>query len=182
MGAGGVGGYFGGRMAAAGCDVTFIARGRHLDAIRTNGLKIDSRDLGDALVHPASATDDPSEVGIVDYVIIGVKLWDTEAVGRAVATRPPITSAVDLLAYNPRAQACQMDRGRPGLDWPGDAGVARRWPCERLERRTLKELRLHAAARAAGGSQDDTAAALVCENWFVTVRLRDFRGKSYFPA
>jgi 2-dehydropantoate 2-reductase len=84
MGAGGVGGYFGGRMATSGSDVTFIARGRHLEAIRAQGLKIDSRDLGDALINPANVTDDPADVGIVDYVIVGVKLWDTEAVARAI--------------------------------------------------------------------------------------------------
>ena len=84
MGAGGVGGYFGGRMAASGCDVTFIARGRHLEAIRMNGLRIDSRDSGDAIIDPANATDDPADVGAVDYVIVGVKLWDTEAAGRAI--------------------------------------------------------------------------------------------------
>ncbi len=84
MGSGGVGGYFGGRMAAAGQDVTFIARGRHLGAIRANGLKIDSRDLGDTIVRPAKVTDDPAEAGIADCVIVGVKLWDTEAAGRSI--------------------------------------------------------------------------------------------------
>lgn len=84
MGAGGVGGYFGGRMAAGGIDVTFIARGGHLDAIQTKGLKIDSRDLGNVLINPANVTDDPADVGIVDYVIVGVKLWDTEEVARAI--------------------------------------------------------------------------------------------------
>ena len=84
MGSGAVGGYFGGRMAAAGCDVTFIARGRHLAAIRDSGLRIESPVLGDDRVFPARATDDPDEVGVVDYVIIGVKLWDTEAAASAV--------------------------------------------------------------------------------------------------
>ncbi|MDH3419202.1 MAG: 2-dehydropantoate 2-reductase [Gammaproteobacteria bacterium] len=84
MGSGGVGGYFGGRLAASGCDVTFIARGRHLEAIRERGLHIDSRDMGDATIHPAQATDDPAEIGEVDYVIIGVKLWDTAAAGEAI--------------------------------------------------------------------------------------------------
>lgn len=84
MGAGGIGGYFGGRLAAAGADVTFIARGAHLDAIRANGLAIRSRDCGDALIAPATATDDPASVGVVDYVILGVKLWDTEAAGHAI--------------------------------------------------------------------------------------------------
>ncbi len=84
MGAGGVGGYYGGRMAAAGHDVTFIARGAHLEAIRKNGLRIESREMDDATVHPANATDDPAEVGPVDCVIVGVKLWDTEAAGHAI--------------------------------------------------------------------------------------------------
>ncbi len=84
MGAGGVGGYFGGRLAASGCDVTFIARGRHLEALRNNGLKIDSRDIGDATIDPVEATDTPADVGVMEYVIVGVKLWDTEEVGRAI--------------------------------------------------------------------------------------------------
>ena len=85
MGSGGIGGYFGGRMAAAGADVTFIARGRHLDAIRATGLKIDSPELGNAIIHPAQVTDNPADVGPVDCVIMGVKLWDTEETGRAIA-------------------------------------------------------------------------------------------------
>jgi len=97
MGAGGVGGYFGGRLAASGCDVTFIARGRHLEAIRNNGLRIDSRDIGDATIDPAVATDAPADVGVVDYVIIGVKLWDTEDVGRAIAPMvAPDTTVLSL--------------------------------------------------------------------------------------
>lgn len=85
MGSGGIGGYFGGRMAAAGADVTFIARGRHLNTIRNTGLRIDSAELGDALVHPAKATESPADVGPVDCVIMGVKLWDTEETGRIIA-------------------------------------------------------------------------------------------------
>ena len=84
MGSGGIGGYFGGRMAAHGCDVTFIARGRHLDAVRTKGLRITSREYGDFTVDPAKATDDPAEVGVVDYVVVGVKLGDTEDAARAI--------------------------------------------------------------------------------------------------
>ena len=84
MGSGGIGGYFGGRMAAAGADVTFIARGRHLAAMHENGLRLDSRDMGDVTINPVSAADDPANIGPVDYVIIGVKLWDTEDVGRSI--------------------------------------------------------------------------------------------------
>jgi 2-dehydropantoate 2-reductase len=84
MGSGGIGGYFGGRMAEAGADVTFVARGHHLAAMQNGGLRIESRDMGDAVINPAQATDDPARVGPVDYVIIGVKLWDTENIGRSL--------------------------------------------------------------------------------------------------
>jgi len=97
MGSGGLGGYFGGRMAAAGHDVTFIARGDHLEAIRKDGLRIESRDLADATIRPAQATDDPAEVGPVDCVIVGVKLWDTETAGRAILPMlGPETTVVSL--------------------------------------------------------------------------------------
>lgn len=78
MAAGAVGGYFGARMAAAGHDVAFIARGAHRDAIRANGLFVESP-LGDLHLKDVSATDDPHAVGPVDVVLFAVKLWDTEA-------------------------------------------------------------------------------------------------------
>lgn len=74
FGAGGVGGYFGARLAQAGVDVTFIARGKHLAAMREKGLHLDS-ELGHYTVQPAQATDNPSEVGTVDYVIVATKAW-----------------------------------------------------------------------------------------------------------
>ncbi len=76
MGSGGVGGYFGARLAAAGADVHFVARGAHLDAMRTQGLTIEG---GPAPLHLShvQATSDPSSIGIADFVLIGVKLWDT---------------------------------------------------------------------------------------------------------
>jgi 2-dehydropantoate 2-reductase len=77
MAAGAVGGYFGARLAAAGHDVAFVARGAHRDAIRANGLRIDSV-LGDVLIKPANVTDDPAGIGPVDIVLFAVKLWDTE--------------------------------------------------------------------------------------------------------
>ena len=82
MGSGGVGGYFGARLAAAGADVTFIARGAHLDAIRDHGLQIISP-LGDVTVQPAKATDRPDDIGPVDVVLFVTKLWDTETAGAA---------------------------------------------------------------------------------------------------
>jgi 2-dehydropantoate 2-reductase len=85
MGSGGVGGYFGGRLAASGQDVTFVARGAHLDAVRQRGLAITSA-LGDATIRPAKATDDPAQIGPVDLVVFAVKLYDSE--GAAEAIRP----------------------------------------------------------------------------------------------
>ncbi|MGE0524585.1 MAG: ketopantoate reductase family protein [Variibacter sp.] len=80
MATGGVGGYFGARLAAAGHDVFFIARGAHLDAIRKSGLKVDSP-LGNLQITGATATDDPKSIGPVDVVLFAVKLWDTEKAG-----------------------------------------------------------------------------------------------------
>ncbi|HXF89385.1 MAG TPA: 2-dehydropantoate 2-reductase [Xanthobacteraceae bacterium] len=77
MAAGAVGGYFGARLAAAGHEVHFIARGAQLEAIRRNGLKVESP-LGDLHLKDAKATDDPKQVGTVDVVLFAVKLWDTE--------------------------------------------------------------------------------------------------------
>jgi 2-dehydropantoate 2-reductase len=83
VGAGGVGGYFGGRLAASGVDVHFLARGRHLEALRTQGLRLRSP-LGDLHLPTVQATDDAAQVGPVDLVLFGVKLWDTEAAAAAV--------------------------------------------------------------------------------------------------
>ena len=77
FGAGGVGGYFGARLAAAGEDVVFIARGAHKAATEAQGLRIESP-LGDLCVEHACVTDDPARVGPVDVVLLCVKLWDTE--------------------------------------------------------------------------------------------------------
>src|ERR1041384_8003879 len=83
FGTGGVGGYFGGRLARAGEDVTFIARGEHLRAIRANGLRVDSPD-GDFVINPARATDNVDEVGETDLVILGLKAWQVPEAARAI--------------------------------------------------------------------------------------------------
>jgi 2-dehydropantoate 2-reductase len=85
MGSGGVGGFFGGRLANAGCDVSFIARGRHLEALRRDGLTIENEPQGDIHVPNVRASDDPASVGPVDLVVISVKLWDSEDAARQVA-------------------------------------------------------------------------------------------------
>jgi 2-dehydropantoate 2-reductase len=83
MGTGGVGGYFGGLLAAAGYDVTFIARGAHLAAIREAGLRVESVH-GGFVVRPAQATDDPATVGPVDYVLFTTKTYQLEEAARAL--------------------------------------------------------------------------------------------------
>ena len=97
VGTGGVGGYFGGQLARAGHEVHFIARGPHLAAIREHGLRVDSVG-GDFVVHPADATDDPTEIGHVDAVIVGVKTWQlTEAARQARSLVGPQTVVLPLL-------------------------------------------------------------------------------------
>lgn len=86
VGSGGVGGYFGGRLAAAGVDVTFMARGEHLAAMRAHGLRIESPG-GNIHVPRVTATEDAASVGPVDIVFFTVKLYDTEA---ALATLMPL--------------------------------------------------------------------------------------------
>ncbi len=93
MGSGGVGGYFGGLLARGGEDVTFIARGAHLEAIQKNGLQVRSA-VGEFHVRP-KATHDPAALGPVDLVLFCVKAYDTEAAGQQV--RPMIGPQTTVL-------------------------------------------------------------------------------------
>lgn len=83
FGAGAVGGYFGGRLAQAGEEVAFLARGAHLSALQRSGLRVDSIG-GDLHLHPVEATDDPARVGPVDVVILGVKAWQVPEAAQAM--------------------------------------------------------------------------------------------------
>jgi 2-dehydropantoate 2-reductase len=80
MAAGALGAFFGGRLAEAGHEVHFIARGAHRQTIERDGLKVESP-LGNMHIKPANVTDDPEQVGAVDVVLFAVKLWDTEKAG-----------------------------------------------------------------------------------------------------
>ena len=93
VGAGGVGGYFGGRLAAAGANIAFLARGAHLQALRTSGLRIISP-KGDVHVPRVSATDNPSDIGPVDIVMFTVKLYDVED---ALHLLPPLIGPETLV-------------------------------------------------------------------------------------
>lgn len=97
FGVGGVGGYFGGRLAAAGEDVAFIARGKHLEALRARGLEVESI-AGSFRVDPVTANDDPRVIGPVDVVLVTVKAW--QLADAVAAMRPLIgdhTAIVPLL-------------------------------------------------------------------------------------
>ena len=86
IGAGGVGGYFGGRLAAAGHNVSFVARGEHLATLRRDGLAVTSV-AGDFTVAPVRATDDATEIGVVDFVLLAVKTWQ---LGPAITALKPL--------------------------------------------------------------------------------------------
>ncbi|HZQ13675.1 MAG TPA: 2-dehydropantoate 2-reductase [Pseudolabrys sp.] len=96
MAAGAVGGYYGARLADAGHDVFFIARGAHLEAIRRNGLRVDSVH-GNLHLPKPNVTDDPAKVGPVDIVLFAVKLWDTEKA--AEAARPLLGPDSRLITF-----------------------------------------------------------------------------------
>ena len=83
MGTGGVGGYYGGLLARSGQDVTFIARGAHLAAIREKGLQVKSV-FGDFAVSPSKATDNPAEVGPVDWILFTTKTYHTDEAAQAI--------------------------------------------------------------------------------------------------
>ena len=100
-GVGGVGGYFGGRLARAGVDVTFVARGAHLQALRKNGLRVTSVH-GDFEVPNPTVVDDPAAVGPVDYVLVTVKSPQTPE----VASRLGASSIM-------RPASCRARRSRP---------------------------------------------------------------------
>ncbi|WP_431773831.1 ketopantoate reductase family protein [Streptomyces cucumeris] len=95
VGAGGVGGYFGARLAAAGSDVTFVARGGHLQAIQENGLTVRSP-LGELRVSPGAVVPAIADIEGADVVLVAVKLWDTEDVARQL--RPLAESGATVIS------------------------------------------------------------------------------------
>jgi 2-dehydropantoate 2-reductase len=96
MGTGGIGGYFGGRLAEGGAEVAFIARGRMLEALKKDGLRIKSQ-LGDLHLRSVAATDDPKQLSPVDLVVFGVKLWDTEEAARLI--KPLVSGDTAVISF-----------------------------------------------------------------------------------
>ncbi|HZR03065.1 MAG TPA: 2-dehydropantoate 2-reductase [Burkholderiales bacterium] len=113
VGAGGVGGYFGARLAASGEDVWFIARGKHLEAMRKDGLRVLSAN-GDLTIQSVQATDDPGQVGYADVVMIAVKLWSTEeALSQA---RPLVGPRTAVVSFQNGVLAADLIGARYGFE------------------------------------------------------------------
>ena len=96
IGAGGVGGFFGARLQQAGADVHFVARGAHLAAMRSDGLRIESP-LGDMHLPRVNVTDDPADIGVADIVWLSVKLWDMDAAVRSM--RPLMGPGTGVISF-----------------------------------------------------------------------------------
>ncbi|HMO57888.1 MAG TPA: 2-dehydropantoate 2-reductase [Roseiflexaceae bacterium] len=137
VGAGGVGGFFGGLLAHAGHDVSFLARGAHLDAIRRNGLRIEARQ-GRMTIDPAAATDDPAAIGQVDLVLLCVKTYSLDGVLPAlqvlvgpetavltlqngVEAYAQVAAAVGSAAVLPGVAYCEVAVREPGVIFQGAA-------------------------------------------------------------
>ena len=114
FGVGGVGGYFGARLAQAGEEVIFIARGEHLEAISQQGLRLESP-KGDHLVYPAACSADPVQVGRVDVVLVGVKAWQVPEAAQAI--RPLVDAGTVVIPLQNGVEA--PDQLASVLDLPG---------------------------------------------------------------
>lgn len=118
-GSGGVGGYFGARLAAAGNDVHFLARGAHLAAMQANGLRVESG-LGNVHVAKPNVHETPGDIGPVDVVVFAVKLADVESAARELA--PLLGAGTRVLCFQngvdaPEIVATQVNRKQvlPGV-------------------------------------------------------------------
>jgi 2-dehydropantoate 2-reductase len=123
MAAGAVGGYFGARLADAGHDVHFLARGRHLEAMRDNGLRIES-DFGDLHLKSLEASDDPANVGLADVILFAVKLWDTAAAAQACKPMLGNETAVISLQNGVESTAIISRELGPGHGLGGSAYIS----------------------------------------------------------
>ena len=155
IGSGGVGGAFGAALAQAGADVTFVARGAHLEAMRANGLRVVGP-RGDMHIHPCKATDNPAEIGVVDVVLFCVKLWDVESAGTAIKSLIgpntaviPLQNGIDAADRLIPILGRRCGDGRRGSD-QRDHRSARRDPPDRHvhEDRVRRTGRTHERARS----------------------------------
>jgi 2-dehydropantoate 2-reductase len=189
VGAGGVGGYFGGRLAEAGADVAFLARGAHLDAMRARGLRVVSP-KGDIHVSRVKAAADPAEIGPVDVVVFAVKLYDVESALASVAPLlgrdtvvVPLQNGVDSVATVTRAVGRERTAG--GTCYVSaviaEPGVIRHTAMDHLlfgELDGVRSPRLLAfkEACAAASFQSTLSGDIVLDIWTKFVRLSVMSG------
>jgi 2-dehydropantoate 2-reductase len=192
MGSGGVGGLFGTHLVRGGADVTFIARGTHLDAMRRDGIRIEGAPGGDMHVQQVQATDDPASIGPVDLVLFAVKLGATQAAIDAI--RPlvgPDTAVVSfqngVLKDDYLKEAFGEDRVFGGVGYVGSAidrpGVIRQTgPMQRLVfgefdgRRSARVEAFLAACEAAGSFTAEIADDIRRATWEKFVFLTGLSG------
>lgn len=190
MAAGAVGGYFGARIAAAGHDVAFIARGAHRDAIRRDGLRIESP-LGNLHLQLVQVTDDPNEIGAVDVVLFAVKLWDTETAGELA--RPLVGSDTRVITLQNGVDSVERlapilgseavvggstyvvtKIARPGVI--RHTGTMAKITCGRLDGRTDARLARHVAEIKAAGIDITLSERMLLETWKKFVLLSGTSG------
>jgi 2-dehydropantoate 2-reductase len=189
MGSGGLGGYFGARLCAGGADVHFIARGQHLAAMRSQGLRIEGPNpLHLPRVH---ATDDAAEIGAVDLVMFCVKLWDTEAALRQV--RPLVGAETAIVSFQNGVLKDQLLRaafdeshvmGGVGyvattIDRPGvirQTGPMQRLLFGEFDGSSSPRARAFLAACLAGGIDAELSTNILRETWQKFVFLAGLSG------
>jgi 2-dehydropantoate 2-reductase len=189
VGSGGVGGYFGGRLAAAGTDVAFLARGAHLEALRAHGLRIDSP-KGNVHIPRVTAESDPAAIGPVDVVFFAVKLYDTAG---AVAMLPPLVGPDTIVipfqngveSVDTLTKAVGAAHTGGGVSYVSavisEPGVIRHTAMDQLifgevdGRRSARLERLSAACQPAG-FQSMLSENIIVEIWTKFVRLSVFSG------
>src|SRR5258706_4329994 len=179
IGAGGFGGYFGARLAMGGADVRFLARGYHLAAMRANGLAIEGGPEK-ICANPVIASDNPADLGVADFVLLAVKLWDTEMVLDQI--KPMVGPSTTLIsfqngvlkdnalrnAYGPAQIMGGVGYVATTIDRPGV--IRQTGPMERLvfgefdgRRSTRAEAFLHACLK--GGINAELSTDIVREIW-----------------
>jgi 2-dehydropantoate 2-reductase len=191
VGAGAVGGYFGGRLAEAGEEVVFLARGAQLDAIRTRGLRVSSSQ-GDFTIHPEAVVEHPHDAGLVDAVLLGVKAWQVPeiAVTLAPMLRPssvvvPLQNGVEaprqlteVLGKNPVLGG--LCRVLASVTEPGHIeqnGIDPYIAFGELDgSRTPRIERLHAAFAKASGVTAEVSSDIVAAMWAKFLFISAFGG------
>ncbi len=189
VGSGGVGGYFGGRLAAAGADVAFLARGAHLDALRSHGLRIDSP-KGNVHIPRVTAESDPAAIGPVDVVFFAVKLYDTAG---AVAMLPPLVgSDTIVIPFQNGVESVDVLTKAVGAAHTGggvsyvsavisEPGVIKHTAMDQLifgevDGRQSERLERLSAACQPAGFQSTLSKNIIVDIWTKFVRLSVFSG------